>query len=172
MAYKPAKGAGGKGTPYAYVISKPFRIKTVGRKEFYYGKKDRPGDPQWSDNVYDPEKETTEAILVDHGTAVPFDSYFRGIAHCCRTNKGTGLIELTVWKVARKDINSGILSTTEIARDIIDIETAQKIYYGQRDCMQELEAGDILMVYIRKARGEVGWGRYVHGNFTLCFEKR
>ena len=172
MAYKPAKGAGGKGTPYTYVVVKPFRVRTVGRREFYYGKEDRPGDPNWGDNVYDPEKDVTEAMLVDHGVAVPFDSYFRGISHCCRSTRGRGLVELTVWKVTRKDLNGGILSTAEISRDLIDIDVVGKINYGYRDCMQKVDAGDILMVYIRKARGDVGWGRYLHGNLTLCFEKR
>ena len=172
MAYKPAKGVGGKGTPYSYVVTKPFRIKTVGRKEYYYGKKDRPGDPNWTDNVYDPESETTTGILVDHGVTVPYDSYFRGVSHCCRSVRGTGLVELTIWKITRKDLIDGILSITEITRDLIEIGEPEQIYYGRRDCLSELAEGDMIMVYVRKARGDVGWGRYLHGNFTLCFEKR
>ena len=174
MGYSPGKkGLDGKGTTDVFLINKVFRAKCTKPAYCYYGYVDKPGNSYWPSYVlYDDLDKPSPQMVVDHGIVVPVDCFFRGITGIVRTTKSTGNLEIIVHRLKA---SSGYEDApVEVITDVYPLDNHVKPNPINSRCLVELEAGDVIMLYVRRVlrAGFLGWSRHVHGSLSLIFERK
>tara|TARA_B100001250_G_scaffold393787_1_gene396912 strand:- start:2239 stop:2766 length:528 start_codon:yes stop_codon:yes gene_type:complete len=174
MGYSPNKtGLDGKGTTDVFLINKVFRAKCTKPAYCYYGYVDKPGSVYWPSYMLSHELDNpSPQIVVDHGIVVPVDCYFRGITGIVRTTKGTGNLEVIAHRLKAEDGYAE--PSEEILSDAHPLSNHVKPNPINSRCLVELEAGDVIMLYVRRVlkAGFLGWSRHVHGSLSLIFERK